>query len=82
MGLIGLGKDIEKSLFEATSPCVFSTVNERDIQRLHKLIACDNVKIGTYSKLLGVHNESVNSNGNIFYSTEQAIAVNITEILL
>ena len=29
MGLIGFGKDIEKSLLDATSPFVFSTVNER-----------------------------------------------------
>ncbi len=33
-GLIGFGKDIEKSLLEATSPFVFSTVNERSILRL------------------------------------------------
>src|SRR5450759_5438226 len=31
MGLIGFGKDIEKSLLEATSPFVFSSVNERSI---------------------------------------------------
>src|SRR5450759_2451399 len=30
-GLIGFGKDIEKSLLEASSPFVFSTVNERSI---------------------------------------------------
>jgi hypothetical protein len=48
MGLIGFGKDIEKSLLEANSPFVFSTVNERSILRFLKLIACDNSKIGTY----------------------------------
>ena len=52
MGLIGFGKDIEKSLLEATSPFVFSTVNERSILRFLKLIACDNGKIGTYAKLV------------------------------
>src|SRR5829696_2953727 len=31
MGLIGFGKDSEKELLEATSPFVFSTVNERTI---------------------------------------------------
>lgn len=46
-GLIGFGKDIEKNLLEATSPFVFSTVNERSILRLLKLIACDNGKTGT-----------------------------------
>ena len=55
MGLIGFGEDIEKSLLEATSPFVCSTVNEHTMLRFLKLIACDNGKIGTYAKLvLGV----------------------------
>ena len=65
MGLIGFGKDIEKSLLEATSPFVFSTVNERSILRFLKLIACDNGKIGTYAKLVDDRNDSAHSNGNI-----------------
>ena len=81
MGLIGFGKDIEKSLLEATSPFVFSTVNERSIVRFLKLIACDNTKIGTYAKLVDDRNESAHPNGNIFYSTEAALNVKITEIL-
>ena len=32
-------------------PLPFSTVNERSILRLLKLIACDNGKIGSYAKL-------------------------------
>jgi hypothetical protein len=52
MGLIGFGKDVEKSLLEANSPFVFSTVNGRSILRFLKLIACDNAKIGTYAKLV------------------------------
>jgi hypothetical protein len=81
MGLIGFGKDIEKSLLEATSPFVFSTVKERSILRFLKLIACDNSKIGTYAKLVDDRNESAHPNGNIFYSTEAALDVKITEIL-
>lgn len=81
MGLIGFGKDIEKSLLDATSPFVFSTVNERSILRFLKLIACDNGKIGTYAKLVDDRNESAHPNGNIFYSTEAALGVKITEIL-
>lgn len=81
MGLIGFGKDIEKSLLEATSPFVFSTVNERSILRFLKLIACDNSKIGTYSKLVDDRNESAHPNGNIFYSTEAALDLKISEIL-
>ena len=81
MGLIGFGKDIEKSLLEATSPFVFSTVNERSILRFLKLIACDNGKIGTYAKRVDDRNESAHPNGNIFYSTEAALDIKITEIL-
>jgi hypothetical protein len=81
MSLIGFGKDIEKSLLDATSPFVFSTVNERSILRFLKLIACDNGKIGTYAKLVDDRNESAHPNGNIFYSTEAALDIKITEIL-
>ena len=81
MGLIGFGKDVEKSLLEANSPFVFSTVNERTILRFLKLIACDNGKIGTYAKLVDDRNETAHPNGNIFYSTEAALDVKITEIL-
>jgi len=81
MGLIGFGKDIEKSLLEATSPFVFSTVNERSILRFLKLIACDNGKIGTYAKLVDDRNQAAHPNGNIFYSTEAALDLKIIEIL-
>jgi hypothetical protein len=81
MGLIGFGKDIEKSLLEANSPFVFSMVNERSILRFLKLIACDNSKIGTYAKLVDDRNETAHPNGNIFYSTAPALDVKITEIL-
>ena len=81
MGLIGFGKDIETILLEANSPFVFSTVNESSILRFLKLIACDNSKIGTYVKLVKDRNESAHPNGNIFYSTEAAVDIKITEIL-
>lgn len=81
MGLIGFGKEIEKSLLEASSPFVFSTVNERSILRFLKLIACDNSEIGTYVKLVDDRNDSAHSNGNIFFSTEAALDIKITEIL-
>jgi hypothetical protein len=81
MGLIGFGKDVEKSLLEATSPFVFSTVNERTILRFLKLIACDNGKIGTYAKLVDDRNDTAHPNGNIFFSTQAALDTKITEIL-
>jgi hypothetical protein len=81
MGLIGFGKDVEKSLLDASSPFVFSTVNERTILRFLKLIACDNGKIGTYAKLVDDRNESAHPNGNIFYSEQSALDLKIREIL-
>lgn len=80
-GLIGFGKDVEKNLLEATSPFVFSTVNERTILRFLKLIACDNSKIGTYVKLVEDRNDTAHPNGNIFFSTQRALDDKITEIL-
>jgi hypothetical protein len=80
-GLIGFGKDVEKNLIEATSPFVFSTVNERTILRFLKLIACDNAKIGTYAKLVDDRNNTAHPNGNIFFSTQAAIDAKIDEIL-
>ena len=62
-------------------PCGFSTVPERSILRFLKLIECDNGKIGTYAKLVDDRNESAHPNGNIFYSTEAALSIKITEIL-
>jgi hypothetical protein len=80
-GLIGFGKDVEKGLLAATSPFAFSVVPERTMLRFLKLIACDNSKIGTYAKLVDDRNDSAHPNGNIFYSTEAALDVKITEIL-
>ena len=80
-GVIGFGRDVEQNLLEATSPFVFSTVNERTILRLLKLIACDNGKIGTYAKLVDDRNDTAHPNGNIFFSTQPALDAKIAEIL-
>ena len=79
-GLIGFGKDIEKSVLGATSPFVFSTVNERTMLRFLKLIACDNGKIGTYAKLVDDRNDSAHPNGNIFFSTQAALDLSLIHI--
>ena len=81
MGLIGFGKDVEKILLEATSPFVYSKVNERTMLRFLKLIACDNDKIGVYGKLVDDRNESAHPNGNIFYSEQSALDSKIREVL-
>lgn len=80
MGLIGFAKN-EKALLEATSPFVFSTVNERTMLRFLKLIACDNGKIGTYAKLVDDRNDTAHPNGNIFFSTQAGLDTKIVEIL-
>jgi hypothetical protein len=80
-GLIGFGKDVEKSLIEASSPFVFSIVKEASIMRFLKLIACDNSKIGTYTKLVEYRNDTAHPNGNIFFSSREAIDNKIREIL-
>jgi hypothetical protein len=81
MGLIGFGRETERNLLDATSPFVFSTVNERTILRFLKLIACDNGKIGTYAKLVDDRNDTAHANGNIFFSTQAALDAKIREIL-
>jgi hypothetical protein len=79
-GLIGFGRD-EKTLLDATSPFAFSIVPERTMLRFLKLIACDNGKIGTYVKLVDDRNNSAHPNGNIYFSTQAAVDIKITEIL-
>ena len=81
MSLIGFRKDVEKNLIASTSPFDFSIVNERTILRILKLIACDNGKIGTYAKLVDERNQTAHSNGHIFFSTQAALDIKITEIL-
>jgi hypothetical protein len=80
-GLIGFGKDVERNLLEASSPFVFSTVNERSILRFLKLLQCDNEKIGKYAKLVDDRNEAAHPNGNIFFSTQKALDLKIADIL-
>lgn len=79
-GLIGFARD-EASLLSATSPFVFSTVNERTVMRLLKLIGCDNCMVGTYAKLVDDRNDVAHPNGNIFFSTQKALDTKVAEIL-
>ncbi|CAN7416498.1 hypothetical protein [Brevundimonas sp. LjRoot202] len=79
--LIGFGKDMEKSLLEATSPFTFHVVSESHVMRFLKLIQCDNGKIGAYTKLVKDRNETAHSNGNIFFSTEAELVIKVREII-
>lgn len=79
--MVGFSKDVEKDLMNATSPFVFSAVNERSVLRFLKLIQCDNAKIGTYAKLVDERNDTAHANGNIFFSTEAELARKVRDVL-
>lgn len=79
--MVGFSKDAEKSLMEATSPFVFSAVNERSVLRFLKLIQCDNAKIGTYAKLVDERNDTAHANGNIFFNSEDELARKVRDVL-
>lgn len=81
MSLIGFGKDTEKKLLGASSPFVLSAVKEKTILRFLKIIACDNSMIGSYAKLVDDRNGTAHANGNIFFSTQEALERKVHEIL-
>ena len=79
--IIGFSKEIESALAKADTPFDFSTVSERSILRILKLIQCDNSKIGTYFKLVDDRNDTAHANGNIFYNDQTSLDAKITEVL-
>ena len=81
MAMVGFNKDLEKELLAATSPFTFWRVNESSVLRFLKLIGCDNAKVSSYAALVKERNDTAHSNGNIFFSTQGALDVKITEIL-
>lgn len=79
--MVGFNKDVERDLMNATSPFVFSAVNERTVLRFLKLIQCDNAKIGTYAKLVDERNDTAHANGNIFFNLEGELARKVRDVL-
>lgn len=79
--MVGFNKDMEKDLMGATSPFVFSAVNERSVLRFLKLIQCDNAKIGIYAKLVDERNDTAHANGNISFSSEGQLASKVRDVL-
>jgi len=79
--LIGFNKDLEKELMCSPSPFTFWRVNESSVMRFLKLIGCDNSKVGSYAALVKARNDTTHSNGNIFFSTREALDTKIIEIL-
>lgn len=81
MAMVGFNKDLERELLDATSPFTLWRVNESSVLRFLKLIGCDNAKVGSYAALVKDRNETAHSNGNIFFSTRDALDSKIVEIL-
>jgi hypothetical protein len=81
MAMVGFNKDLENELLGATSAFTFWKVNESSVLRFLKLIGCDNSQIGRYSALVKDRNNTAHSNGNIFYSTREALDAKIAEVL-
>ncbi len=81
MAMVGFNKDLERELLEATSPFTFWRVNESSVLRFLKLIGCDNAKVGSYAALVKERNDTAHPNGNIFFSTPEALDAKVTEIL-
>lgn len=79
--MVGFNKEVEKNLMAASSPFVFSAVNERSVLRFLKLIQCDNAKIGTYAKLVDERNDTAHANGNIFFNSEDELARKVRDVL-
>ena len=79
--MIGFHKDLENELINATSPFTFCRVNESIVMRFLKLIGCDNGKVGSYASLVKERNDTAHANGNIFFSTQNALDRKINEVL-
>jgi hypothetical protein len=79
--LIGFGKDIESKFLNAVTPFSFSELSERNILRFFKLIGFDNAKIGDWAKIVDQRNDVAHSNGNIFFSLQEQLDDQISQIL-
>lgn len=81
LALVGFANDMERDLRAASSPFVFSAVNERTVLRFLKLIQCDHGMIGAYGKLVEERNLTAHANGNIFFSTEEELTRKVRDVL-
>lgn len=79
--LIGFGKEEEKNLLDATTPFAFSIIRESNVLRFLKLIACDNGQIGNFGGFVKIRNETAHANGNIFFSSQDALDEKINDVL-
>lgn len=79
--LIGFGKDIEHKFLTAVTPFSFSELKEKEILRFFKLLGFDNGKIGQWAKIVEQRNNVAHSNGHIFFSSQDQLDDQISQIL-
>jgi len=72
---------VENGLLNATTPFALCQVNESTVFRFLKLIGLDNSNIGRFTKIVKERNETVHSNGNIFYKNKESLEDKINEML-
>jgi len=76
--LIGFSKDEEKKLLARTSLFNFGGISESKALRILRLLGCDSAQIGNYAKLVDDRNNVAHPNGNIFYSTQEALDLKLS----
>jgi hypothetical protein len=81
MATFGFTKNNEDIILSATSPFAFSQISESAIFRFLKLLNCDNVKIGTYTKLVKDRNDSAHPNGLIQFLNPSSLEKKISDTL-
>ena len=81
-GLIGFGRDTEKTILRASSPFALSTIPERTVFNFLKLIGCDYSMIGRWKKLVDKRNDIAHANGNIVFRELLVIDEQIAEMLV
>ena len=79
--LIGLGKDNEQRMLNATSPFSFSLLPERSILRFLKLVACNDNEIGLYQSFVNNRNKTAHSNGSIFLRHQGNLDETLSQVL-
>lgn len=79
--MVGFTKDEEKKLLSRNSLFNFGGISESKALRILRLLGCDSAQIGNYAKLVDDRNDVAHPNGNIFYSTQQALDTKLAAAL-
>ena len=68
-------------LLTSNSPFAFSTINEKRVIQLFRLLGCGEDQIAEYSTLVDDRNDAAHANGNIYYQTKPEIDAKIQQVL-